>query len=345
MEEYYVHNSLIREAGQKKIDWAKVEELIEQLGDFINHRYDEDTLLSELYEIVKEGKDALLLTKLFLDNGFDVHGNDGFHGAICLNRLLNSPYDKYILPIMELLIDAGADLDKEVEESGGFLEQIRWELGCWMEDYCEDGNLYEACYMMAKRALKKKEYKGIRSYKECIGRTVTKIEKIHYTDSPVEKDAYDFEGSLVFWCKDTPLVVRRYVDFMIYPYVKEGAVRVYDVSHLYEAVIGQKICYLEHEKDGFAALEFENGTAIRFARTKFTEEENHVIGRAVLTEKSKEAGEIAESKHFTFRPVKKDDYEFYFELLKDEPVVEWIFKEPMKEQLRQHTLEAMMSFY
>lgn len=65
--------------SQKSIDWSAVELAVKSLGDSINDKYEEGTILSELYmdaNIYKNGEILTRLTKLFLDNGYDVTAND-----------------------------------------------------------------------------------------------------------------------------------------------------------------------------------------------------------------------------------------------------------------------------
>ncbi len=52
-----------------------------------------------------------------------------------------------------------------------------------------------------------------------------------------------------------------------------------------------------------------------------------------------------ETEHFKFRIICAEDYELYYKLMQDEPVVQWIFQEDMEEKLRKDMLAAMMSFY
>lgn len=52
-----------------------------------------------------------------------------------------------------------------------------------------------------------------------------------------------------------------------------------------------------------------------------------------------------ETEHFKFRIICAEDYGLYYNLMLDEPVVQWIFREDMEEKLRNDMLDAMMSFY
>ena len=42
---------------------------------------------------------------------------------------------------------------------------------------------------------------------------------------------------------------------------------------------------------------------------------------------------IFETEHFIFRIISEDDYDLYYKLMLDEPVVQWVFREDMEEKI------------
>lgn len=48
---------------------------------------------------------------------------------------------------------------------------------------------------------------------------------------------------------------------------------------------------------------------------------------------------------FCFSPISDADYELYYQLLMDEPIIQWIHEEDMSEKMKKDILNTMMSFY
>ena len=60
--------------------------------------------MSDFMYDFSRGDRLLKFVRLFLENGFDVNGNNGRNGALCLHELCWSTYDEYILQIAEVLL-------------------------------------------------------------------------------------------------------------------------------------------------------------------------------------------------------------------------------------------------
>ena len=247
-----------------KMDWEKCESYIKELKPYINDRYDiDDCILSHFISEHHNGKDLLRLVKLFIENGFDVNGNNGRNGASCLHELCWSTYDEYILQIAELLLDAGADStlpydENEVEDTDkekGVLDSISWKRGYWTIGSCESANIFEAYYKMIQRHHKRKDYHGIRSFREAVGLEITKVEKIAIKETMLEENM--FEG-LIFWSHEIPIVVCRQPEIYIYPQILEEAKDRIDVSNEFALIIGKKIKGLQYTCALSARLSFDN---------------------------------------------------------------------------------------
>jgi hypothetical protein len=271
---------LEKELFSKKINWKLVEVGVEELGGDINRvMNDEDTILSELYTEVRSGKDAVELTKLFLKHGYDVSANDGFNGAACLSGLCWSFYDHYILHVAELLISAGADCSINVkhddadEEEPGILRDIDWKLGYWNTGYYDSANIFEAYYQMAERALAGKEFRGIRSFRDCVGKRVTKVERLFTEEDAALSDPNDFTGSVIFWCEELPLVIPSGIVFIVDPFYREEHGECKDISESFGTIIGNKVRGLRFRSANEARINFEDGFSILF-QNNYPMEEN-----------------------------------------------------------------------
>ena len=186
---------LSKELCKDKIDWETVRELLNKNRDRINDIKDEESTLSDCLDYFYDNaKECVTLTKLFLENGFDVSANNGLNGSTCLHGLCWSLYSQYILEVAELLLIAGADPtinhdpDEDDEDNRGLLGSIGWKLGYWCvangleeelkDAYLDDANIFEAYYLMVERFLAGKEYKGIRAFGNIVGSKVQKVQRI-----------------------------------------------------------------------------------------------------------------------------------------------------------------------
>ena len=236
MEEY----SLIidREIAKDDPDWDLIENSILNLGDSINklgYGEENETLLSSIiFDHAEEhGGNLLRLTKLFLGHGYDVAANDGQNGSKCMHNLCWCWGDYNVLPVMELLLEAGADINMGNEDKCDVLTSIRNELCGWTLGHYGRANLFEALYTMVSSFSENKPYKGIRGYEECIGGRLKKVEKLVLGRETIEEDEREegkFDGALLLWIDDSPLIASVYSDFVIDPYAAEGAVKRMNIS-------------------------------------------------------------------------------------------------------------------
>jgi len=269
----------------KRIDWAKTEEYIRQLGDNINDIEDgDDSFLSNLYCYIRNGRDAVKLTELFLHYGYDVSANNGFNGAACLQRLCYSLGDHYILHVAEMLIDAGADCTLDIDEPSsiddndppGVLSCIGWRLGDWMTGEFYYANIIEAYSQMVIRKTENKPYKGIRSFRDFVGKTVNKVLRLSWRDSNgTELPHNAFDGGLVLIADDAALVAQPYIEFVVNPYYLDENFIAEDVSDCYKEIIGTQIRGLRFESSTFATISFENGKRLSFMSAWYDSEKDH----------------------------------------------------------------------
>ncbi len=266
---------LSNELSKKIINWERVRELLDKNRILINEIDDDECTLSDCFDYFdKRGRGCVTLTKLFLEMGFDVSANNGKNGATCLHRLCWSLYDQYIVEVAELLLDAGADptinLDpeEEDEEDHGVLSSIGFKLGGWdigSDDkelikigYLEDANIFEAYYLMVERFLAGKEYKRIRAFRNIVGSTVQKVQRI--TKLVMDEDGkIEKRTSYIMNCGDKILEIRDYGDFIVNPYSCEDAFETTDVSEMFKPIIGATIKGLRFKNAYEGKMSFENG--------------------------------------------------------------------------------------
>ena len=271
-------DELAREVSQKNINWEHVNKLIADMGDSINNLDDHDSMLTYTLKDVKYGQNAAQITKIFIDNGFDVKANDEINGAASLNQLCWLPQlGPYILDVAELLLDAGANCSLELydheNDEKGTLSSIGSKLAYWTLEYYDDANIYEAYWEMIERAQNNRPYKGIRSFRPCVGKTVTAIEKI----GGKKNDQFGF---LIIWCGETPLVISKYVDAIIDPYCMNGvsATDKIDLSNEYNQIIGTKIRGLRFLRHNKAHFNFDNNYYLSIENKEDADYENVLYG-------------------------------------------------------------------
>lgn len=260
-----IGDKICEQVSQKEIDWEWIEGYVSGLGEKIN-AYDEkwnESILSELYlSHGHPGSVNLRLTEMFLKYGFDVKANEGKNGASCLCALCWSSYDRYVLHVAELLFDAGAgERERYAEEADddGVLSDIKWKLGYWYTGEYDSANMFVAYYFLADRALAGKEYSGIRAFRDCVGKTVSQVERIK--EKSLQGDQWRY--SYLLRCEDMDLVARDYIEFIINPYARETAVEIEDVSDEYREIIGAKVQGLRYFNSSLAKLNFDNGYAMQ----------------------------------------------------------------------------------
>lgn len=237
-------DSIVRACEPEQVDWGNVHSLVASLGPEINDRYEEGTILSELYTDVdayKQGKKLLEITRIFLSLGYDVHANNGMNGGECLSNLCWSSYDGFILEIAELLLDAGADPNygySEGFDKSGTLDDISWKLGSWNTGEYLEANLFEAYYRMIELAQSGEDYHGIRDVSTCVGKHIKKIEKVSLVQGETNKRHKEF---FVVWCDEVPLVISETVEIYVDPSIDRFAVGRENLSNQYSDLIGNSV--------------------------------------------------------------------------------------------------------
>jgi len=295
----------------KNIDWTMTESLIEALSENINDIIDviadePETILSNLYEYVDMGTGniAVKLTELFLKHGYDVSANEGINGAVCLHALCWSSFDHHILHTAELLLNAGTDPSIDMggydEGVGGILNSISWRSGDWMTGDYDSANIFEAYYLMAERALNGKAYQGIRSFRDCVGKTVTRVEQLKAKDEN-QPHPCSFSEAIVFWCEDMPLVAAKYIDFIVNPYYMEYGLECIDISDAFHPVIGQKVRGLRYQTANYARISFEDGNSVLFGNDIWMGERRKPVAKYLIgkTEQRWEKGDQIKKLMFT----------------------------------------------
>jgi hypothetical protein len=270
MEQSYF-NKLSHEFESDVVNWNTVSRFISGLGDAINEKFGEDdTLLSALSpecDLKRHGDRLAKLTKLFLDNGYDVNGNDGFNGGICLHGLCWADYRGDILEAAEMLLDAGADPDFSWEsyENDGVLSSINFKLSYWTEGYYSQANLFEAYRRMIAAAQGGHDYHGIRSYDCCLGKRITRIEKIAFSEEAARYNAgavENYKDALIVWCGSIPLVINQQVELFVDPHFSADAVAAADVSGSFPSAIGATIKNFTFIDSSMTGLDLSNGRVL-----------------------------------------------------------------------------------
>lgn len=104
-----------------------------------------------------------------------------------------------------------------------------------------------------------KKYSGIRAFRDCVGKTVSQVERIK--EKSLQGDQWRY--SYLLRCEDMDLVAKDCVEFIINPYARETAIEIEDVSDEYREIIGAKIQGLRYFNSSLAKLNFDNGYAIQ----------------------------------------------------------------------------------
>ena len=272
-----------------KIDWDICESYVKKLSPVINEQLDDECILSDFMYDFSRGDRLLKFVRLFLENGFDVNGNNGRNGALCLHELCWSTYDEYILQIAEVLLDKGADstlpYDENEESKAGVLNTIAAKMSYWTIGSCETANLFTAYYKMIERQQQNKVYHGIRAFREAVGLKITKVEKIAIDEDLFEDNM--FEG-LIFWSGNTPIVVFKQPELYIYPQVLEETKKRVDVSDEFAQILGSKIKGLQYTCAHSARLNFDNGKTVMLCNNYLMDGKNKSVSRYKIIDSNSE---------------------------------------------------------
>ena len=254
--------SIVRACEPEQVDWTKVGSLVASLGPAINDRYEDGSVLSELYadmDAYKQGRKLLEITRIFLSLGYDVRANDGMNGGECLRNLCCSSYDGYILKTAELLLDAGADPDysrSDGSDKSDILDDISWKLGYWHTGEYLEADLFEAYYRMIELAQSGEDYHGIQDAPSCIGKRISKIEKLTLVHQEADDRSREFH---IIWCEETPLVVSQTVEIYVDPSVDRFDAYREDLSGQYRDLIGSRVVDFLYVSSASAQLVLDGG--------------------------------------------------------------------------------------
>ena len=292
LEEY--HNSDMRKAAdmlseiidRKDIDWDRFDSALARVPD-INTRYEEDTILSYLYCICRNGKDLVEITKRFLKNGYDVSANEGLNGCQCLHHLSWATYDRYILDAAKLLLDAGArtDLPLDLDENNdgdwetGVKSSISWDIsGQWVEGFYKIANNFEAYWQLIDAFEAGKDYHSVRSFEECIREPLSRADFLPAgRDAPISsRDPLTyFDGHLVLWFGRKPLVISKYIDFVINPLtVEEKKDAVICADEYLRPLLNARLKRVYFLDQCTAQLMFDNSLYLLLSSTDFRDKEH-----------------------------------------------------------------------
>ena len=93
-------------------------------------------------------------------------------------------------------------------------------------------------YRMIELAQSGEDYHGIRDGRTCIGKQISKIEKL----SLVHREANDKSTEFyIIWCEDTPLIVTQTAEIYVDPSVNRFEAYREDLSEQYRDLIGSPI--------------------------------------------------------------------------------------------------------
>lgn len=273
--------------SKKIIDWNAVELAVKSLGDSLNDKYEEGTILSKLYmdaNTYGNGEILTRLTKLFLDNGYDVTANDEMNGAECLRNLCWSSYDKYVLHTAEMLLDAGANtrVNTDEDDEDGVLDSISWKFGYWNTGDYEAANMFVAYYEMVQAERAGEDYHGIRNVDDCIGCALTKVELMGRGEKGQED--YSFKDSLILWFGTMPLVVDRYVEFVVNPNKVRKEDNTVDISDSFSSMLGKKLVGLKYKSASEAEMLFDDSAKFIFVNDSETAGNDNITANIIAVD-------------------------------------------------------------
>ena len=266
--------------SQPEVDWTALDAELSSLEDinYLDEQY-EETILTEFIsggDFYQRGEILVKAVKHFLENGYDVLAHEGRNGGLALGALCWASYDQYILDAAKVLLDAGASIhfrsndDPEDGEPEGLLGDLDFKCsGAWSVDHDYTvANIFEAYYSIAKAYEAGKDYHSIRSFLDCLDLTLTSVSAVQTSEAcPFQKKANitQFSDSLVLWFGKMPLVVNKYVEFVVNPvYVEDNKNNLADVNTEFAPIIGATLLKVRYIDSCTCYLEFSNGYRVIF---------------------------------------------------------------------------------
>lgn len=256
---------------RKAVDWNAFDAVLSEVKD-INAFDDvyEGTILTEyIHQSFFFMNGALLPGSVchFLTCGYDVRANGGRNGYLALKELCWSTYDRYLLDAARILLAAGAPIFCQMEGDDtvdSLFDHLAWKLdGAWTSDGdYEAANIFVAYQAMAKAAHAQKDYTGIGSYLDCVGRPLTavsmlKTEKTAVT--PDEAGVAGFGDALLLWFDDRPLVLSSAIELVVDPlYAQENSALLTDATPAFSGLVGAVLQQVQYLDDAICSLVFDN---------------------------------------------------------------------------------------
>lgn len=259
------------------IDWNHFDIALKNIEDInIFDAKNEETILSELIHYGCFWEKGAVLKKIiehFLSNGYDVQANNGCNGGLILSELCWIAYDENIIECVKLLLDAGAPINyksaDDDEEFAGVLGSLEWNLsGAWTPDCDYDkANTLEAYYAIIKAYEANKEYHDIDSFHNCLGKELTRVSYVgDASELNFRNEVSEFQGQIVLWFNDLPLVVSNYMVMVINPLlIRENEKNISDISSSFDSLLGAKLTEIRYLDSITNYLEFDNGYRLLFS--------------------------------------------------------------------------------
>lgn len=278
---YKATNILGGVLNKKSIDWDLFDLEVTKIPD-INVIYEEDTILSELYHECPNGTILVEITKRFLENGYDVAANGGLNGALCLSNLCWATYDKYILDAAKLLLAAGANtklpIDGDDRESSGVKGSISWRLGGdWVNGDYTVANIFEAYWQLVEAYEAGRDYQSICSFEDCIGQPLLSAEIISSKPVISKPPLTAFDGHMVLWFGDKPLVISKYIDFVVNPVftmTMENESETAAADQYLQPLLNAKLSHFVFVDQCTAQLQFDNGMFLLLSSSDYRNKES-----------------------------------------------------------------------
>ena len=289
LEEYFKSDTykaidkLRKILSESVIDWDRFDRALDGLPDK-NTTCEGDTILSELYHYCPDGIVLVEITKRFLAKGFNVRANGGLNGSQCLHNLCWATYDRYILDAAKLLLDAGARSDLPLDMEGndaediGVKSSISWRLGDWVTGEYAVANIFEAYWAIIEAFEAGRNYHSICGFEDCIGEPFVRADFIPMREgtSVYSRDLLTFfDGQLVLWFGSKPLVVSKYIDFVVNPLVaEENRNTLISINGFFEPLLNAKLLEFRFIDQCTAQLLFDNGMCLLFSSTDYRDKDN-----------------------------------------------------------------------
>ncbi len=288
--------ALCKIANREPIDWEAFDNVLSQIED-INQWDDraDETILSDFFKSVDalhNGQKLVHATRCFLAHGYDVKANEGRNGGLALSSLSWSSYDRYVLDVAKLLMDAGAPLDyppyeDDDDDECGVFGSIGWRIsGAWGPDKDYDtANIFEAYYAIANAYKDGKDYRSISSFLDCVGAQLTHISAVKSEDDRcIEQEGivYVFPEALILWFDNRPLVISHYLDMVVNPlYAHEHD--LVNIDDKMSSLIGATLTDIVYWDSITGYLTFDNGQRLIFSNRNTQDNNRHgmcAVGRA-----------------------------------------------------------------